>query len=145
MEMQSHTEVVRAPVETCFDTIVDFERYPGWFSGIDTAHILEADPESGTWTVKYTLSMIIKTITYTLAYQSTRPHSLTWKMTEGDVTDVEGSYDLVQLEPGITEATCTQAINVGFWIPGPLKRTFERHALSDSVQEFRDAAEERAR
>jgi hypothetical protein len=36
-------------------------------------------------------------------------------------------------------------VDVGFWIPGPIRKTFERTALIDSVREFKKAAEQRAR
>jgi ribosome-associated toxin RatA of RatAB toxin-antitoxin module len=141
METQSHTEMVRAPVEICFDTIVDFARYPQWFSGITEANIEQADAASGTWTVAYQLDMTIKTIAYTLAYQAQRPENLTWKFVRGDVNDVEGSYVFRPIDDSMTEATCTQGIDIGFWIPGPIKRTFEKSALGDSVREFKKAAE----
>jgi ribosome-associated toxin RatA of RatAB toxin-antitoxin module len=144
MERQSHTEIVRAPIDVCFDTIVDFQYYPDWFTAISTAAVLEHDDSVPSWTVEYTLSMVVKTISYTLAYRGKRPGALTWKLVRGDVKDVQGDYRFVELEPGVTEATCTQGVDVGFWIPGPLRRTFERTALSDSVREFKKAAEARA-
>jgi ribosome-associated toxin RatA of RatAB toxin-antitoxin module len=145
MERQSHTEIVHAPLDLCFDTIVSFEEYPKWFSGITGATVLSRDEGRGLWTVKYDLHMIIKTITYTLAYESERPTLLTWELVEGDVKDVEGTYRFTSLEYGLTEATCTQAVDVGFWIPGPLRRGFEKSAVQDSVREFKKAAEDRAR
>ena len=144
MEQQSHSEIVRAPIETCFDTIVDFKEYPSWFSGISAARIDQADPERGQWTIYYELNMVIKTISYTLAYQGERPHGLSWKLVSGDVSDVEGSYRFTKLEDDVTEAECSQAVEIGFWIPGPFKRTFEKSALVDSVREFKSAAERRA-
>ena len=145
VEKQSHAEVVEAPIDVCFETIVEFERYPEWFSGITSAEVLEADPEAGRWTVRYGLDMVLKTVSYTLAYESRRPYELTWKLVAGDVRDVEGIYRFTELEPGLTEAECSQAVDVGFWIPGPLRRTFERSAVSDSVREFKAAAEAQAR
>lgn len=144
MERQSHTEIVHAPLDVCFDTIVEFESYPDWFSGITTATVLERDEGRGRWTVEYTLNMVLKTISYTLAYESERPSLLTWKLVAGDIKDVEGTYRFVKLEGGLTEATCTQAVDVGFWIPGPLRRGFEKSAVMDSVREFKKAAEARA-
>lgn len=143
MQSQSHTEIIKAPIDVCFDTIVDFARYPEWFNGVTTAEVEEADAVAGSWRVAYTLNMIIKTISYTLAYRSERPTLLTWHSVAGDIAAIEGTYQLVKLENGITEATCTQSIDVGFWIPGPLKRTFEQSALAESVREFKAAAEAR--
>lgn len=145
MEKQSHTEVVEAPIEICFDTIVDFARYPDWFRAISTADVVKSDPTAGLWTVRYGLDMMVKTIRYTLSYSGKRPSALTWTLVDGDVKAVEGAYEFVELEPGLTEATCRQAVDVGFWIPGPLRRTFEKSAVADSVREFKAAAEAEAR
>lgn len=144
VETHSHTEVVAAPIDVCFDVLIDFARYPDWFRMIETSRILESDPASDTFTVAYELHAIVKTIRYTLAYVGKRPDELTWKMVAGDLAAIVGSYKLVELEPGLTEATCTQALDVGFWVPGPLRRIFEQSALADSVREFKQAAEERA-
>lgn len=142
METHSHTELVRAPIDACFEVLVDFEKYPQWFRMISRATVECRDDAAGTWTVAYELDAIVKTIRYTLAYRSRRPTSLTWKMERGDLAAIEGAYDLVALEPDLTEATCTQALDVGFWVPGPLRRVFEQSALSDSVREFKRAAEQ---
>ena len=72
------------------------------------------------------------------------PRGGRWHLVEGDVKAVQGSY---RFEPAgaRTKATCTQEVDVGFWIPGPIRRTFERKALQDSVEEFRRAVETRAK
>ena len=144
MESRTHTEVIRAPTDLCFDTLVDFARYPEWFGVIRSATIEEADPAAQRWRVRYELDAILKTITYTLAYEGTRPGLLVWKMTAGDLAAIEGRYDLVELEPGLTEATCTQALDIGMWVPGIVRRVFERSAIQDSVRELKKAAEDRA-
>ncbi|HXC52212.1 MAG TPA: SRPBCC family protein [Candidatus Limnocylindrales bacterium] len=144
MESQTHTEVVRAPIELCFATLVDFAEYPSWFRVIRKATIENADDAAGRWTVRFELDAILKTITYTLDYDSERPSRLTWKMKEGDLKAIDGEYQLVELEPGLTEATCTQSIDVGLWVPGLVRRAFEQTAIVDSVREFKQAAEARA-
>ena len=141
MQSQSHSEVVGAPIQSCFDAIIDFENYPAWFSGITAAEVLEADASENSWTVRYELNMVIKTISYTLAYEANPPGFIRWRLVEGDLSAVEGSYELQSLEADVTEATCTQSIDIGFWIPGPIKRTFEKSALTDSVRELKEAVE----
>lgn len=144
MESQSHTEVIRAPLDLCFEVLVDFAEYPKWFRVISAATIEEADAAAGRWRVRYELDAILKTITYTLSYDSERPHRLTWKSTAGDLKAIEGEYQLVELEPGLTEATCTQSIDIGMWVPGLVRRAFEQSAVRDSVVEFKRAVEDRA-
>lgn len=144
MESRTHTEVIRAPAELVFDTLVDFAHYPEWFRVIRKATVEHADPSAGKWIVHYELDAILKTIRYTLSYEGQRPGRLTWKMTSGDLAGIEGEYLLVELEPGLTEATCTQSIETGLWVPGMVRRAFEQSAVQDSVRELKKAAEDRA-
>ena len=128
----------------CFDLLVDFERYPEVFGTIISAQVLSTDAAAATWTVRFDLNMVIRTVSYTLAYSGERPKRLAWQLVEGDIAAVEGSYELRPLEDDLTEATCSQAVDPGFWIPGPIKRAFERSALADSVGEMKRAAEKAA-
>ena len=56
------------------------------------------------------------------------------------MTDVEGAYRFEETPAGV-KATCTQAIDLGFWLPGFLRSTIEAKALRDSVEEFKHAVE----
>lgn len=144
MESQTHTEVIRAPIEVCFDTLVDFVRYPQWFGVVEAVKVELEDTDAQRWRVAFDLNAVLKTIHYTLEYEGQRPGRLVWKATAGDLKAIEGVYELVELEPGLTEATCTQAIDIGMWVPGIVRRAFERSAVADSVRELKKAAEERA-
>ncbi len=129
-------------MNVCFDTLVDFKRYPQWFGMISAAVIEHCDDASEKWTVRYDLDAILKTITYTLSYTGHRPRGrLEWHMVAGDLRDIRGDYRLEELEPGLTQATCTQALEVGLWVPRPKRRIFEESALATSVREFKAAAE----
>ena len=48
---------------------------------------------------------------------TTRRARARWRLVEGDVQDVEGAYRFDEAD-GATTATCTQAIDLGFWVPG---------------------------
>lgn len=144
MESRSHTEVVRAPIDVCFATLVDFAKYPETFRVITSAKVTSCDESACRWEVDYELDAILKTVRYTLSYDGEKPNRLHWTMTKGDLAAIEGRYELVELEPGLTEATCTQSIDVGMWVPGIVRRAFESSAVQDSVREFKAAAEARA-
>lgn len=140
---QSHSTTVAGTPEDCFAVLVDFERYPEWSSPVTSCRILTRGEDGLPRQVAFELDMTVKTLRYTLEYRFDPPRGGDWTLVEGDVAGVEGSY---RFEPAgdETRATCTQAIDVGFWIPGFLKRTFEQKALVDSVEEFRRAVEARA-
>jgi uncharacterized membrane protein len=140
---QSYSTSIAAPVEECFAVLTDFSAYPKWSSPVTTCTVLERHADGLARRVAFTVDMTLKTIRYTLEYTYDPPSGARWHMVEGDVKDVQGSYRFVERD-GETEATCSQAIDIGFWVPGLLRRTFESKALRDSVEEFKKAVESRA-
>jgi ribosome-associated toxin RatA of RatAB toxin-antitoxin module len=140
---QSYTTTVAGSVEDCFAVLTDFAAYPQWSSPITECRIVERYPDGLARRVSFALDMTLKTVRYTLDYTYDPPRGARWHLVEGDVRGVEGSYTF---EPAgsATAATCMQTVDLGFWIPGPIKRVFEAKALRDSVEEFRKAVELRA-
>ena len=141
---QSFTTEIDALPEECFDTILDFAAYPSWSSVITATSVRETDANGIPRIVEFELDMTIKTIRYVLEYTASPPDRLDWKLLEGDVTGVEGSYRF-ELVGTKTRTTCEQAVDLGFWIPGPIRRIAEQKALKDSVLEFKAEVERRKR
>lgn len=142
---QRFTTEIEAPPEECFDAIADFARYPDWSSVITHTRVLETHPDGLARRVEFELDMTIRTVRYVLDYEWERPHRLTWKLVEGDVDDVEGAYEFEPLGKDHTRTTCEQAVSLGFWLPGPIRRVAEQKALRDSVLEFKAEVERRRR
>jgi hypothetical protein len=101
-----------------------------------------AIPTGSHGKVAFALDMMIRTVRYTLEYTYDPPRGARWRLVEGDIKSVEGSYRFDPAGDG-TEATCSQSVDIGFWIPGPIRRMAEAKALRDSVEEFRKAVETR--
>jgi len=141
---QSYSTLVAGSPADCFAVLTDFEAYPEWSSPITECRVLERYPDGLGRRVAFALDMKLKTIRYVLEYTYDPPHGARWRMVDGDVKDVQGSYTFTPAD-GPTKATCTQAIDIGFWIPGFLRSAFEKKALQDSVEEFRRAVESRGR
>ena len=40
-----HSEEIDAPVETCFDAIVDYESFPRWQDAVDSVEVLARTPD----------------------------------------------------------------------------------------------------
>jgi ribosome-associated toxin RatA of RatAB toxin-antitoxin module len=143
-EQEFATEV-EASVHQCFATITDFERYPDWFSTVQRTEVLQRYPNGLAQRVALRVDMKLKTIGYVLEYEYDKPTGLTWKMVEGDLESIEGSYLFEKLGPKRSRATCRQTVAIGFWVPGPLRTLIERQALRTSVLEFKAAAESAAK
>ncbi|HLK10295.1 MAG TPA: SRPBCC family protein [Candidatus Binatia bacterium] len=140
---QSYSAQVAASPEACFAVLTDFDAYPRWSSPVKSTRVLERRPDGLARRVDFVLDMTVRTVHYVLEYDYDPPHGASWRLVEGDLAGVDGSYRFTPEGEG-TRATCEQAIDLGFWVPGFLRSTFERKALRDSVEEFRRAVESRA-
>lgn len=141
---QSFSTAIEAPADLCYHAIADFEAYPSWSSPITKVAVLDRYSDGFARQVEFFIDMKLKTVRYVLEYTWLPPDRLTWKYVDGDLHDVVGSYVFEPLDTARTHATCSQAVSLGFWIPGLLRRTFEQTALRQSVLEFKAEAERRA-
>jgi ribosome-associated toxin RatA of RatAB toxin-antitoxin module len=141
---QSYSAEVAGSVSDCFAVLTDFEAYPQWSGPVTECRVVDRHPDGLPRRVAFALDMKLKVLRYVLEYTWEPPHTGRWHLIEGDVKDIQGSY---HFEPANdrTKATCSQSIDLGFWIPGPIRRPFEQKALHDSVEEFKTAVESRAR
>ena len=143
MEQQSASATVAASPEDCFAVITDFDTYPQWSAAVCKTEVRDRYPDGLARQVEMQLDIKLRKIRYVLEYRYERPLRLTWTLIEGDLKAVTGAYAFELLKPGNTRMTCTQAIDIGFWIPGFLRAVFERQALKDSVEELKTEVEKR--
>lgn len=141
---QSFSATIEAPLDLCYAAIADFESYPSWAGPVTTTVVRTRDDAGRPHHVEFHLDMKLKTVRYVLAYHWEPPHRLTWKLVEGDLADVEGSYDFEAADPSRTRATCSQAVSLGFWVPSLIRAPLEQNAVKQSVLEFKAEVERRA-
>jgi ribosome-associated toxin RatA of RatAB toxin-antitoxin module len=135
-------EIAASPAE-CFAAILEFERYPEWSSAVQSARVLERDAAGVGRRVEFHIDMKIRSVRYVLEYTYKKPTELSWRSVDGDVESIEGRYRFRKLGPELTEASCRQEIQLGFWMPGMLRKFAERTALKQSVNEFKADVEQR--
>jgi ribosome-associated toxin RatA of RatAB toxin-antitoxin module len=140
---QQYSVQIAASPRACFETITDFDAYPRWSSAIERVAVLERDSKGVGRVVEFHIDMRFKSIRYVLEYAYEKPEELTWVSVDGDIESIEGAYHFSKLSPKVTEAACRQAVRIGFWVPGPLRRLAERSALQQSVDEFKVEVERR--
>ena len=141
---KTHSAEIEADLEDCIAVITDFESHPRWSTPVLRASILACDEKGRGRIIAFELDAKIRRINYVLEHFYDLPHHISWKLVEGDVAAVSGSYAFEPIGPGRTRATCSQVIDVGFWIPGPLRRLLEDQAITDAGGEFKAEAERRA-
>jgi hypothetical protein len=141
---QSYSAEIAGSVNDCFTVLTDFDAYPEWSGPVTECRVVERYPDGLPRRVAFALDMTLKTVRYVLEYTWEPPHGGRWHLIEGDLKDIQGSYQFEEAS-NRTKATCSQSIDIGFWVPGPIRRPFEQKALRDSVEEFKKAVEGRAR
>ncbi len=84
--------LIDVPVETFFDLVVDYERYPEFVPGVKACKVRHA---AGEKHVEYELDLGVKRIRYVLRMNELRPTRVSWSLVSGDMMKVSnGSWDL---------------------------------------------------
>jgi len=133
---------IDAPPERVFDVALDFERYPQWAADIKEVEVENRDDEGRGTSVRYRTAAMGQSARYTLAYDySDAPHSMAWKLTEGNIMRVlDGSYTF---DPSNGGTLVTYHLEVELLIPMPgfVKRRAEAKIMGTALRELKRRVE----
>jgi uncharacterized membrane protein len=139
-----HTVEIEAPIETCFDAIVDYESFPGWQSAVISTEVHTRTKDGVGERVTLFLSTKGQKVDYTLLYRYERPDLIEWDFVEGHGVDhVDGHYSFEDLGDGRTRATYKLGVDPSLPVPGIVARRIHKSALQSSVEELKTEAEKR--
>jgi len=137
--MVSKTIKIKAPIQTVYNCVVDFESYPKFLSDVKSAKIIAASKEQIEVTFKLNL---IKEITYTLLVDLDPPYGVVWKLKTGELMrSNNGSWKLKMLSDDLTEAAYAIDIEFGMWIPKVITQTLIEKSLPQTLKRFKKRAE----
>ncbi len=143
-ETTEHVTVGVIP-ETCFDVVVDFERYPEWALDVKRAEVLDRDEQGRGVLVSFEAAAMGHSARYVLAYDySQAPSHLVWTLKEGDIVRrLDGEYRFDPgPEPASTQVTYRIAIEPAVPLPGFLKRRVEGKIVTTALDVLRRRCEE---
>ena len=134
---------VAAPPERCFAVAADLERYPEFFNDIKEVEVKERDAQGRPLLVTFRAAAFGRSTSYTLAYDySDAPHTLAWKLTEGDITTkLDGSY---VFDPGVgggTDVTYHLEAELRVPIPGFIKMRATSRIMSYALRDLKARVE----
>jgi hypothetical protein len=139
-----HTVEIEAPIEICFDAIVDYESFPAWQSAVISTEVATRTGDGIGERVTLFLSTKGQKVDYTLLYRYERPTLIEWDFVEGHGVDqVDGHYSFEDLGDSRTRATYKLGIDPSLPVPGIVARRIHRSALESSVEELKVEAEKR--
>jgi uncharacterized protein YndB with AHSA1/START domain len=136
---------INAPVESVFDALVDFERYPEWAGDLKQATIVERDDEGRATVVEFRAAAMGRSTTYRLRYDYTgAPGRLSWVLESGDLErELDGAYHLREGDGGTTEVVYELSVDLVLPIPGFVKRRAEARIIKTALADLKALIESR--
>src|SRR4051794_19862006 len=132
--------VINAPVDTVFDALVDFERYPEWAGDLKQATVVERDDEGRAKVVEFRAAAMGRSTTYRLRYDyEGAPGKLAWVLESGDLErELDGAYHLREAdESGTTEVVYELSVDLVLPIPGFVKRRAEARIIKTALADLK--------
>ena len=114
-----------------------------WANDVKEVEIKERDAEGRPQLVTFRAAAFGRSTTYTLAYDySEAPHTLAWKLTQGDITTkLDGSYVFDAGEGGTTDVTYHLEAELRVPIPGFIKMRATSRIMATAMRELKARVE----
>src|SRR5262245_35012360 len=140
-----YTEEIDAPIDTCFDAIVDYDSFPAWQDAVDSVEVMDRTKDGLGEHVHLYVDAKVRKIDYVLAYSYDRPTKITWDFVEGNgMRDMDGTYSFEKLAPDRTRATYNLGADPAIPAPGMIIRRTHKQLVKRSVEDLKREAERRA-
>lgn len=132
---------IGADPEALFAIAADVDAYPDWAEGVRTVTVHDSDDQGRPARATFTIDGMMKPITYTLRYSYEEPDSISWEAEPGpDIKEMKGSYQFKQIEAG-TEVVYALRVELGFKLPGFVRRQAERQIVGVALRGLKKRAE----
>jgi uncharacterized membrane protein len=131
------TEVVNAPVDKIVEALTSFETFPEWQGAVMECEVLERDDEGRGSLVRMKVDAKVRKVEYVVRYSYDLPNSLSWQQVSGDLKENTGTYTFTPREDGSTDVTVDIVAEVGFFVPGPMKKLIREQSLKNSIRELK--------
>ncbi|HEX2359338.1 MAG TPA: SRPBCC family protein [Solirubrobacterales bacterium] len=145
MSWAEHSVEIEAPIEVCFDAIVDYESFPGWQNAVDSVEVIDRHGDGLGRDVRLFVDAKVRKIDYVLRYGYERPTQIEWDFVEGNgMRDVDGIYTFEQVGENRTRATYKLGADPEIPLPGVVARRVHKQLVKRSVEDLKAEAERRA-
>ena len=131
------TEVVNAPVDKVVEALTDFETFPEWQGAVMECEVLERDDEGRGSLVRMKVDAKVRKVEYVVRYSYDLPNGLSWEQVSGDLKENTGRYTFTPRDDGSTDVTVDIVAEVGFFVPGPMKKLIREQSLKNSIRELK--------
>lgn len=132
------TETIAAPADKIIEALTGFEAFTEWQSAVKECEVLERDSEGRGTLVHMLVDAKVRKLDYVVSYRyDDLPAGLSWEMVSGDMKENTGVYSFAERADGGTDVTVDLVAEVGFFVPGPMKKLIKDQSLKNSIRELR--------
>ena len=132
---------IAADAESIFAIACDVDSYPDWAAGVRTVDVHDHDEHDRPARATFTIDGMMKPITYTLVYEYAEPESIAWEAEPSpDIKEMKGSYTFKPIDSG-TEVVYALRVELGFKLPGFVRRQAERQIVGVALRGLKKRAE----
>jgi uncharacterized membrane protein len=135
------TEVVNAPVDKIVDALTDFDTFPEWQGAVLECEVLDRDADGRGSRVRMKVDAKVRKVEYIVRYSYDLPARLSWEQESGDLKENTGQYTFGPRDDGSTDVTVDIVAEVGFFVPGPMKKLIRDQSLKNSMRELKKRVE----
>jgi ribosome-associated toxin RatA of RatAB toxin-antitoxin module len=145
-EQTSSSIVVHAVPAAVMAVIADFESYPAWAHGVESARVIKQGQGGRADQVHFTLDAAPIRDSYTLAYEWFGERSVTWTLVEAKLLKaMDGAYLLEDRGEGHTGVTYRLAVDIAIPLIGMLRRRAEKVIIDTALKGLKQRAESLSR
>lgn len=137
---------VNTDIDTIMKTLLDFESYPDWMSGVLEIDVLKRDKKKRGTQVQYHIDAVVIKPKYVLSY-AYKPDRIEIGYVEGDLEDCNSWYEFEVLDDDRTKVT--YHYDVSYSIPrallNPVTRrmlkTVDKKVMNSALKDLKKRAE----
>ncbi|HEY8280638.1 MAG TPA: SRPBCC family protein [Bdellovibrionota bacterium] len=140
----NHTTVFDVSLDALWDVITDYEGYVDFVEGLESLEVTKRDGKDVY--ANYTVSMLGKTVRYSLKHTESPKKGLKWEMIEGEFFKFNnGGWDLKAKGDNKVEATYTVDVGFPLLVPKAIVNTLTSTQLPAMMKAFEDRAKSKAK
>jgi ribosome-associated toxin RatA of RatAB toxin-antitoxin module len=124
----SSTTDADVPIDRCWALVEDVAIAPEWQGGLVAMDVVERDDQGRVLIADAVSDARLRKVKTRVRFTYEGPTRLSWKMVEGDLESMEGSWELEDLGDGRTRITYTVAVDPGTNIPRLIRGPIESAA-----------------
>ncbi len=134
---------IQAPLDACWSTATDFERYSDWAHDLKEVTVESRDEQGRAVEVAFRAAGMGRSASYLLRYDyADAPHRLSWKLVRSElVRKLDGYYEFEAVDGARTQVSYRLEVELILPLPGFVKRRTQVKIMDTALRELKARVE----